>query len=126
MSRQQRFLSNSLANFRLPHDINLSSLDTENEVVIYAELAGINPGNIKLTFDCNKLIIKGKREPLFPLNVNRTDALDEINLGVFKKELQLPVYVLQKESVIVTYERGLLKITINKNQGNSGPFDIVI
>ena len=87
-------------------------VDIVNEdkiIYIYAEIPGVNKENIDIDFYNNKLTITVEKIR----NYNEPEV-SEIKFGKVERVFTLPICVTKKESVIVNYNNGVLKIKINK------------
>jgi HSP20 family protein len=83
---------------------------TETEVVVLMEIAGIPDEEIELEVDGRQLIICGERKPLVGRS-RRVYSQMEIATGPFRRELLLPTEVNVEDSEAV-YSTGILKITL--------------
>jgi len=85
---------------------------TENEVVITAELSGINANELELNVVADTLTIQGKRIP--PPEGEAKDVVyhrKERVMGDFKRTLKLP-FRIEAEKVEAKYEKGVLEIKL--------------
>lgn len=87
--------------------------ETEEEVVVVAELAGVDEG-VEIELDGNILIIRGKRTEMSP-QCRRIYYRMEIAKGPFEKGMQLPSNV-DPQRARVFYEDGLLVVVLPKIQ----------
>lgn len=90
--------------------INVSETDEEIEVELVAPCKSIKDFEVKVSD--NILTISTEQEP----NDNNTKEYTrhEYNYSAFKRSYRLPENVIN-DSIITSYENGLLKITISKN-----------
>ncbi|OPY12974.1 MAG: 18 kDa heat shock protein [Syntrophus sp. PtaU1.Bin005] len=81
---------------------------SEDDVLVRAELPGMDPGAIEITTKGDLLYIKGSREPE-PLEEGCRYHRQERGFGRFSRGLQLPFNVDQQK-VEANYEKGILQI----------------
>ena len=86
--------------------------ETENEIVVLVELAGVSPDKVRITLDGRLLSIKGAREEKSP-HPRKIYHHMEIHKGVFERNILLPGMVDGEHSVTST-ENGFLEITLPK------------
>jgi HSP20 family protein len=86
--------------------------ETQEEVIVVIELAGVDPANVSLSFEDNRLAISGiRREP--PTAARRLYHRMEISYGTFERLLPLPSRV-QVESAKATYSDGFMEVRLPK------------
>lgn len=99
--------------------------ETEEEIVITFDLAGISTNDVKLLLHGNNLIIRGiRREP------NRAGKRHfhkmEIDFGPFERKIELPTRI-DPTRVIKRYSQGFYEIRLPKmRSGRSGKIVIEI
>ena len=86
--------------------------ENKNEILVEAEMPGLQKENIKLTLEDNILTIEGKKEKA---NLDKDDKVHRTEriFGSFKRSFTLPVDV-DPEKVNAKFENGVLKITLEK------------
>ena len=90
---------------KIPVDI----VNEEKSIYIYAEMPGVNKESIDVDFYNNKLtIIAEKARPY------EVPGISEIFYGNLERTLSLPICVTRKDAVTVSYDKGILKVKINK------------
>jgi len=94
--------------WRPPTDV----YETDEGIVIRAEIAGMREADFNIFVDDHRVIINGVRSD-FP--ERRAYQQLEIYFGEFSVEIELPVAVLV-EKVEAVYREGLLKVTLPKAQ----------
>lgn len=92
--------------------------ETEQEVVVVAEIAGISEGEVEITVDGRTLSLSGERKPN-PGRPGRLYSQMEICHGPFRRELLLPADVNPDEAR-VEYSRGMLEIVLPKVRRHKG------
>jgi HSP20 family protein len=113
-------LSTIINNFHIPQtDVIVSP----RYVTVFIELPGINKNNIKLDFFNNRLDISAIREKSYEDNEIEIKK-SEIYYGTIKRKVILPVSVTSKENVNITFNDGLLKIIIDKEQEEKNKFTL--
>lgn len=86
--------------------------ETEDEVVVVADLAGVAPDNVDIEVRSNILLMKGvRREPGSKSRGNY--HMMEISYGTFEREITLPAAVVAEEARAV-YEEGFLEVRLPK------------
>ena len=96
--------------FSPPMDI----YETEDQLVVVMEIAGMKADAIQVTFDKDILSISGSRnEPSSPPK-NRLHQM-EIDYGRFQRTLRIP-FPLKSDDFKATYRQGFLIITVPKAQ----------
>lgn len=89
-------------------------VDTKDELVIYAELPGVNKDDVKVKIHNNILTISGERkEPELPEKANC--LIREREFGKFMRSVRLP-YPVDVSKVSAEYKDGILKITLPKKE----------
>jgi HSP20 family protein len=87
--------------------------ETEENIVILMEIAGIEKKELKISLEANYLTIKGFRKDPSKLDGRRNYYYMELNFGPFERLVFIPC-AIKPENVKVTYDLGLLKITLPK------------
>ncbi len=92
------------------NDIALNVYETEDALLIVAELAGTDPNSLQIEINTNTVNVKGVRQVDAPENPVRIHRM-EIGAGPFEFEvsLKMPVDANQSSS---RYHRGLLEIVL--------------
>jgi len=95
----------------------LPSLDvseTKNELVVKAEVPGMDPKDIDISLSDGMLTIKGEKKQ--EKEEKQADYhLVERSYGAFTRSVQLPKEV-QSEKINASYKNGILKITLPKSE----------
>jgi len=86
--------------------------DTENAVVLKAELAGMNPDDIEIEVEDNVLTIKGERRFEEEVDEERYYRVER-RFGSFQRSLALPQGV-KADEITAAYDDGILTVTIPK------------
>lgn len=94
--------------WRPPTDV----LETDAEVVITMEVAGMSQEDFSIALNDNLLTISGTRKP-HPANDKALYRNMEINSGEFERNFELPDSI-DPEGVSATYRAGFLVVTITK------------
>lgn len=88
--------------------------ETEKEVVVRAELAGVKDKDIFVTIQDNLLLIRGfRREEEPPKGEKRSYHKMEISVGPFKRNIHLPGEV-NPGAMKMTYKLGVLEVRVQK------------
>jgi len=89
-------------------------IDSKDEVLIYAEMPGVNKDDIKVKIHDDILTISGERkEPELPDKANC--LIRERGFGKFMRSIRLP-YPIDVSKVSAEYKDGVLKITLPKRE----------
>lgn len=86
--------------------------ETENEIVVVMDIAGISQSDIKLRLQDNILILRGIRRE-HPSEDKRKYHKMEIDFGPFERRIELPANI-DPEGVTAHYTQGFLKIRLPK------------
>ena len=86
--------------------------ETPEEIIILAEIAGVNKENLELEISSKAVRVSGKRTE-FPKVDNATYRLAEIQYGKFERILFLPAPI-DPEIVSASYSNGLLQVRLAK------------
>lgn len=86
--------------------------ETDKEIVILVEMAGISEEEVELLVDGDTLVLRGERKPL-PGRPGRVYSQMEISHGRFQRDLLLPSDV-DAEGARATYKDGILEIVLPK------------
>ena len=86
--------------------------ETPDEIIILAEIAGVNKENLELEISSKAVKVHGNRTE-FPRVENATYRLAEIQYGRFERILYLPSPI-DPEVVSASYSNGLLTIRLAK------------
>ena len=88
--------------------------ETDNEIVISAEMPGLERKDVEISIDDNVLTIRGEKKVENEQDdKNKNYHLTERSYGVFYRVLQLPAGI-DPSKVQATMSNGVLKITIPK------------
>jgi HSP20 family protein len=97
--------------WRPPTDV----FETENEVVVLLEIAGMRQKDFSITLSDDVLTVKGERnEKAEPSKTGYRNK--EINFGMFERNIYLPEN-LDPEDINASYRGGFLEIIIKKKKG---------
>ena len=88
---------------------------TENDaqIVVRAELPGVDAKEVELELVENFLVLSGKKEERREQKEGETTRT-EFRFGSFRRELELPAQV-DGDTVKATCEKGVLTVTLNKS-----------
>jgi HSP20 family molecular chaperone IbpA len=97
------------AAWRPPTDV----YETETEVVVQIEIAGMRDGHFHLSLNGRHLVIQGARSQA--VSERRAYYQLEINSGDFQTQIELPSDVAAETELIrANYDDGFLRITLRK------------
>ena len=90
----------------------LDIYETPDEILITAEISGVEKEDLELEINTRAIRISGKRVPAPSADKGRY-RLAEIQYGVFERILRLPV-LIDPENVTASYKKGLLQVHLKK------------
>ena len=93
----------------------IDTFETENAFVVEADLPGVHPENVELSFEQNTLTIKGTRGPTIQAPEKgelRVYTAERVH-GAFARAVRLPDYV-EGDKIEANYSNGVLTVTIPK------------
>ena len=93
-------------------EVSVDVYETEEEVVVLAEIAGMSEGEVEITVDGKVLTLSGERKP-GPGRPGRLYSQMEVCHGPFHRELALPSEVNPDEAR-ARYSQGMLEIVLPK------------
>jgi HSP20 family protein len=85
--------------------------------LITAELPGVSPASVDISFENNTLTLRGTKEPSIKPQENeelRVYTAERVG-GTFERAVRLPEYV-EGNKIEAAYEHGVLTITVPKAQ----------
>lgn len=88
--------------------------ETENEIIVKAEVPGLKKEDIKVSLTEDNLVISGERKEEKEEKAKNYHR-KEIFVGKFYRSIPLPVEV-QPDKAKATYENGILKIILPKSE----------
>lgn len=96
--------------WRPPMDV----FETEDEVIIILEIAGMKQKDLSITLASNILTIRGERKEL--RSPSRTCYYNmEVNYGPFERSIYLPKEIAKdKDNVSASYKDGFLEVKVSK------------
>ena len=97
------------AEWRPPLDV----YQTERDVCVVAELAGMDEEEIEVTLFDDVVVISGERVPAAPDGEGLTYQEAGVRYGRFRAEVFLPSSVMA-DGAQATYDQGLLKVSLPK------------
>ena len=109
-----RLINNNGQRFFVP---SLDVVERADAYVVSAELPGVDPATVDVSFENNTLTLSGTKQPSFvaqekdELRVYTAEHLS----GSFERAVRLPEYV-EGDKIEATYTNGVLTITVPKAQ----------
>ncbi len=92
--------------------------ETKDEIVVHAEIPGLDPGEIDVSLSGNLLTIKGQKgQEEEKGGGGKNYLLQERNYGAFSRSVELPGAV-QSGKVSASYSNGVLRIVLPKSKRN--------
>lgn len=92
-------------------------LEQKDSYVMYAELPGVDPSEIDITFEQNILTIRGNKSSDMPATGQgevRVYAAERVS-GSFERSIRLPEFV-DGDHITAEFNNGLLKVRVPKAQ----------
>lgn len=86
--------------------------ETETELVVTMDIAGMDTGDISVSTDGSLITICGVRQEVSPRCKKQFHKM-EIPVGPFKRSIQVPV-PCELRSMSTTYSKGLLEVRLKK------------
>ncbi len=100
---------NMRGEWRPPVDV----YQTEHELAVLMELAGMNEEEIEVILFDDVLVVKGERKPALTSGGDLTYYEAGVRYGKFRAEVVLPA-VVDADNVQAEYENGFLKVILPK------------
>lgn len=88
----------------------IDMIDTDEKLFVVIEIPGVNSDDIIIDFYNNKLDISGSKKNIYKDKFFRKEIL----YGDFKRVINLPICVTNKNNIKTTFKNGVLHIEINK------------
>ncbi len=88
--------------------------ETEDDVILTAELPGMDKNDVNVEMDENALVISGEKKEEHEEN-KRNWHLREQSFGSFRREIPLPAAV-EAGKAKASFKKGVLKVTIPKKE----------
>ena len=95
----------------------IDAYETEKAYVVEADLPGVHPENVEISFEQNTLTIKGTRAPTLQTPEKgelRVYTAERVS-GDFARSVRLPEYV-EGDKIEANYANGVLTVTVPKAQ----------
>jgi HSP20 family protein len=99
--------------WRPPTDV----FETEDQVVVLMEIAGMKQKDLNVSLIDNVLVIKGDRQEKTLAHKTFYRNM-EINYGMFERNIYLPEFI-DPDSIKAEYRDGFLEIRLDKKEGKS-------
>jgi HSP20 family protein len=92
--------------------IALDVVESEDEYLVKASLPGINPDDLEITFDDNRLILKGEVKEEKEIDETRYH-LRERRYGSFSRSIKMPSGI-ESDKIEANYDKGVLELHLPK------------
>jgi len=92
--------------------VALDVVESEDEYLVTASLPGINPEDLEITFEDNRLTIKGESKEEEEVDEARFH-LRERRFGSFTRSIKLPTGI-ESDKIEANYDKGVLKLHLPK------------
>jgi HSP20 family protein len=96
--------------------------ETEKEIVVRLELAGVSPAEVQVSVDGEVLRIRGRREPRVDADAQRLHQM-EIAFGPFERAIRIGI-PFDRERVSARIEDGFLRVTVPKRPTGPRRIDV--
>ena len=110
VDRELALAPNSRKSFKW--SVALDVVESEDEYLVKASLPGINPEDLEITFEDNRLTIKGESKEEEEIDEARFH-LRERRFGRFTRSIKLPSGI-ESEKIEANYDKGVLKLHLPK------------
>ncbi len=87
-------------------------IDTEKEIIVQAEIPGINPKDLNISLNGRMLTIKGEKKSEYEEKKENYYRMER-KYGAFSRTIELPADV-DPDKVEATYKDGVLRINLPK------------
>lgn len=101
-------------------DVNI--YETADSLLVVAELAGVETGDIQIKYEGSRLVVLGQRRQFVPDGVIAVHRM-EIQPGPFAFIVDLP-WAVTAEDAEAKLEAGILRIRLRKRNGGGGTIQI--
>ncbi len=91
--------------------------ETDTEIVIMVDIAGITTRDFRLQLEANQLILRGIRRE-YSCEGKRKYYKMEIDFGPFERRIELPAPI-DPDGVVARYSQGFLEIRLPKREEGS-------
>jgi HSP20 family protein len=88
--------------------------ETENEIVLKAELPDIDPKDVDIRIEDNILYLKGERKFLKETNEENFHRIER-NYGAFARSFSLP-HTVAVDKIVASYKDGVLSLKMPKRE----------
>jgi len=98
-------------------DPALDVVERADAYLISAELPGVDPADVEISFENNTLTLRGTKQPYLAPQENeeiRVYTAERLS-GTFERAVRLPEYV-EGDRIEATFQHGVLTITVPKAQ----------
>jgi HSP20 family protein len=92
---------------------SLDVAETEDDIVVRAEVPGMDPDDINISLTGDMLTIMGEKKP--DKEKEEDYHVMERNYGTFTRSVRIPGEV-QSDKITATYRNGILKIVLPKSE----------
>lgn len=119
MQRLQREMNRVFSGLEQPLNPEVPPLNAwvgESDVVVSAELPGVDPGKVDVSVVGDTLTISGAREAA-ALKAGESYHRQERSYGRFTRSLQLPFHV-EAGKVEAKYDKGILRVTLPRAEAD--------
>ena len=119
MQRLQREMNRVFSGLEQPLNPEVPPLNAwvgESDVVVSAELPGVDPGKVEVSVVGDTLTISGAREAT-ALKEGESYHRQERSYGRFTRSLQLPFHV-EAGKVEAKYDKGILRVTLPRAEAD--------
>ncbi len=119
MERLQQDVNRLLSKESAPYATTFPAVNiwaSDQDVIVEAELPGVNPANLDITVAENILRLTGSRKPE-ELKPGEVSHRQERASGEFTRNFRLP-YVVDSGKVEASYEKGILKVRLPRAEAD--------
>jgi HSP20 family protein len=103
-----------LGEVELPFRPAADLYETPDCLVLRMEIPGADKEDVSIDLAGQELIVRGKRRPLPPADINRV-LLYEMTYGSFERSFHIPVAV-DPEAISASYKQGILEVRLPRHR----------
>lgn len=92
--------------------VALDVVESEDEYLVRASLPGIEPEDLEITFDDNRLTLKGEVKEQYEVDKTRYH-MRERRYGSFSRTIKMPSGI-ESEEIKANYDKGVLELHLPK------------
>jgi HSP20 family molecular chaperone IbpA len=100
-------------------------IETPENLYVYIEIPGITSENVEVEFYNNVILVSGTKARPRSDNISNS-TMKEIKYGDFSRRILIPLCVTRKESVNISFQRGVMTVDIDKAVESQNRFSVSV